>query len=84
MQAVVALDRQGLLPQGLVARHAPQLGGDVVLVGQELAGLQGGLAGRPGEQDRRPPARPVGRRGEAVQAPQDARRPPPSGLGGIS
>ncbi len=51
MEAVPPLHRQGVLPEQLVAGGAPHLGGRVVMLGQELLGLQRRQHGRAAGQD---------------------------------
>ncbi len=73
VEAVPALGRQRLFPQGLVRRRRPQLGAHVVVLGQLVAGLGGGQPGGAGEHDGGPHRWFCRSGGVAVEPPQDAR-----------
>ena len=72
VEAVPALDGEGVLPQALVGRDRPQVDADAVGLGQLGRGGAGRALRRPGEQDRRPVGVVALRRvGPAVEAGVD-------------
>ena len=68
MQAVPPFDTQGFVAEHLVARGAPDVGGDVELVGQHLLGVEGGEHARAAGEDLGPVLGVPGSRPEPVEA----------------